>query len=201
MVLTDVDNFGALRTGQQGIAMRKASNQLVRMLQKLGQNMSETLSNSDHCSIAASIAKGIAKPILNALMSRTEISAQESKELPREVESLLDQLTPSLLNLPPPELQRMESDALGFLTVEGKLDQERIQQWMLHRQFLVECPELRKLQRVLKLWDSNLKMIVEWWRSGILEEEGFTSEDIRNVIWALFEHSDNREEAIFAVTS
>eukprot|EP00210_Caulerpa_lentillifera_P004763 g4547.t1 len=199
-VLEEAGNLGALKTGQQGIAMRKTSNQLLRMLKKLGQNMSETLTNSDHCEIASQLATDISEPILHALMSRTDISAQESKELPKELNSFLEQLTPALLSIPAAEFAQMVSEAESYLMIEGTQDQFRTQRWMLHQQFDANCPRLRKLQRLLKLWDSSLKTIVEWWRSGILEEEGFDPEEIRNIIWALFEHSDKRDEAIFAVT-
>lgn len=56
-VLSGVDDFGSLQTGQQGIALRKATNQIVRMLNQLGRVLHEVLSVSDRCQVAVSITE------------------------------------------------------------------------------------------------------------------------------------------------
>lgn len=52
-VVNRVNGFAGLRTGQQGIAMRRAALQLVQLLTRLGRLMAEVLTPAD-CTVLAS---------------------------------------------------------------------------------------------------------------------------------------------------
>ena len=133
-------------------------------------------------------------------MSRTDVSAQESHELPKVVRSLLDEIPAAILNVPqtvidmftatapnPQEVDLTKMDAIG-------------KDGLLYKHYAEGCHSYRKLQRLLRIWEAKLDPIVQWWTAGLLTADGFTAEEIRNLIWALFEHSDKREDAIAMIT-
>lgn len=131
------------------------------------------------------------------LMSRTDISAQESRELPVVVEGLIEEMPPTLLSI---SSEISQPTFTLSKTTSSTGDQQKSEQWFLYKRYSDACPNLRKLHRLLRIWNAKLDQIVEWWRAGALIDDGFTAEDVRNLIWALFEHSDKREDAIAIVT-
>lgn len=132
-------------------------------------------------------------------MCRTDISAQESEELPKVVQSLVDEVPQALLNFQADKIQSFEN-VFGHLQGKAVSQQQGFaSDWLLYKRFKDGCKDLCKLKRLLQIWEARLKEIVEWWTSGQLREEGFTAEDVRNLVWALFEHSDRREDAIATI--
>lgn len=133
-------------------------------------------------------------------MSRNDVSAQESQELPKLIQSFLNELTPTLLALDDNQVMRFEKENRSDIDEPSKRETEEEEEWLLYARFKQNCRKLIKLKRLLLIWDASMDQIVEWWTADVLIGDGFTPEDVRNLIWALFEHSDKREEAISIVS-
>ena len=133
-------------------------------------------------------------------MSRTDISAQESQELPKVVRSLLDEIPSAILNVPQTAVDMFTATAPNPQAVNLATMESTGKDWLLYKHYAEGCHSYRKLQRLLRIWEAKLDPIVQWWTAGLLTTEGFTAEEIRNLIWALFEHSDKREDAIAMIT-
>lgn len=110
-------------------------------------------------------------------MSLSSISQQLSEELPKILNPLISEIPTSILNI-----------------VKGKrLDEV---EWIIVNQYYGRCPKLIKLERLIEIFKAKLIEITEWWKDGILKSEGFLKDEIKNLIWALFEHSNFRENCI-----
>lgn len=133
--------------------------------------------------------------ILSSLMSQTDISAQDSAELPKVLQPLVDEIPCAILSIP--------QEVVDKYKVTPSVDSKDLLEnpgsditWVMWNLFCEHCPSIIKLTRLLQIFDARLRMIVEWWEAGELQKLGFTVQEIRRLIWALFEHSDFREECI-----
>ena len=56
-ILSQAGDFGHIKTGQQGIALRKSMQQLLRMLRQLGGVLKDVLCLSDRHRVAVSVTE------------------------------------------------------------------------------------------------------------------------------------------------
>lgn len=133
--------------------------------------------------------------ILSSLVSQSDISAQDSAELPKILQPLVDEIPSAILSIPQEAVDKYRATPsvdLEDLLVNPGSDI----MWVMWNLFCEHCPSMIKLEKLLQIFDARLRMIVEWWEVGELQKLGFTVQELRRLIWALFEHSDFREECI-----
>lgn len=137
----------------------------------------------------------VASKILSSLMKQSDISAQESAELPKILRPILSEIPSSILSLSQEQVDRFTSkdplDPDEIKTTPG-LDMN----WLMWKVFNNHCPSLLKLEKLIDVFDARLSAIVHWWEKGDLQKAGFDASEVQRLIWALFEHSDFREECI-----
>ncbi|CAD7703356.1 unnamed protein product, partial [Ostreobium quekettii] len=202
-VVSGVNGFAGLRTGEQGIAMRRAARQLVLLLGKLGRLMSDVLAPGDHTAMASVLMEAVASQIVTAILGQSNISIQE---LPTILSTVVEEGPTVILQLsqpPPPGSQGPQSvpaadggpqGSDGTPKVMGPLDEDL--KFLMQQTFIKRTPSLNKLHRLLAILEARLGQIVEWWDRGTLREAGFSSEEVRRLIYSCFEHSDYREDCI-----
>jgi len=124
-------------------------------------------------------------------MARNDVSGQERSELPKLVQSMLDEIPPAILSIKPEALSSFEQNKLESADLASE--------WMIYQVFRQKSKNLTKLSGLLLIWQSRLDDIVRLWIKGDLKDKGLSAEDVRNLIWALFEHSERREDAIATI--
>ena len=131
-------------------------------------------------------------------MSRTDMTRQEIQELPSVIAPLMEELPSAVLNINQDVLAAFDEATEGFRVDDNCLEKQMVH-WVVYWHFKEGARKVKKLKALLRVWGASLEKIVEWWLLGELKENGFTAEEVQSLIWALFEHSDEREEAVFTI--
>ncbi|GMH36375.1 hypothetical protein BSKO_04243 [Bryopsis sp. KO-2023] len=193
-VVNRVNSFTGLRTGQQGIAMRRSAMQLSQLMARLGRVIGDVMAVSDQVALASLLMEDIASQIVGSLMGQTDITLQESEELPKILQPISCEMPAAILSISEELLKTFK-----VKSTDGGSDVANAESnlsWLMWRVFCEHCPSLLKLEKLMEIFEARLAAIVEWWEAGELQRTGFSGSEVRRLIYALFEHSDWREECI-----
>eukprot|EP00192_Tetraselmis_astigmatica_P006798 CAMPEP_0117662230 /NCGR_PEP_ID=MMETSP0804-20121206/7945_1 /TAXON_ID=1074897 /ORGANISM="Tetraselmis astigmatica, Strain CCMP880" /LENGTH=730 /DNA_ID=CAMNT_0005469121 /DNA_START=414 /DNA_END=2607 /DNA_ORIENTATION=+ len=178
MELIDKANGFHVHQMAAGLACRKAVNAVVHSLGRLSAVIREVLTTPAFISSAGSLLQASCSRVVHELLSRRDISVDESEELPVVLLPLVEDAPASILGLDGP-------GAASDWANEALLTALR-----------AAAPAWARLKAAVGLLQARLADIGTMWEAGELQASGLTAAEVKGMVNALFEDTAMRDSVL-----
>lgn len=165
------------------IAKKKSVQRLRHIFQRLGASLPEQdIPNHVFIRVSSTLLLDVLNSVMHSIMQLHDISEELSENIPH----ILEDLVPS-------------SDTNGLLDciVIGRLGKEPSDAHTALTQELMDAvPEWLKLSKLCDMMKVPSREIAQGWEDGTLAAAGFTREELRRLICALFEDTPHRAASL-----
>lgn len=165
------------------IAKKKSVQRLRHIFQRLGASLPEQdIPNHVFIRVSSILLLDVLNGVMHSILQLHDISEELSENIPHILEDLVS-----------------SSDSNGLLDciVIGRLGKEPSDSHAALTQELMEAvPEWLKLTKLCDMMKVPSREIAQWWEDGTLAAAGFTREELRRLICALFEDTSHRTASL-----